>query len=314
MKRQTLKTVVLLIIVIIISTGIQMLQIHASQQSELNMREKLINEQSETIETLSSYKDIIDEQSARIDEQLKTIDELKQSISELTDKYEVVVEQNRQLTDKVVYLTFDDGPSKEVTQKILDILSDFDVKATFFVQGRNVDKNKDVLKAVSQAGHAIGNHSYSHRYEYIYKNEAQFWEDFNKAQDKIYEVIGTYPEIFRFPGGSSSAFNLLGEKQFSVIANRLIESGMQYFDWNIDSGDAASAVVDVGTVRSNAFAQIVKKKNAIALFHDTDAKMVTVNVLPEIIEHYLALGYRFDVLKPNGFTYQQRVIDLSRIN
>lgn len=314
MKRQTLKIVVLVIIAIVISTGIQMLQIHENQQSELNTRAKIISEQSVTIETLSSYKKVIDEQSATIDEQHKAIEELRRTILELTDKYEVVVEQNRQLTDKIVYLTFDDGPSKEVTLKILDILNDFDVKATFFVQGRNIDKNKDVILAVSEAGHAIGNHSYSHRYEYIYKDETQFWEDFNKAQDKIYEVIGAYPEIFRFPGGSLSAFNLLGERRFSLIANQLIASGMQYFDWNIDSGDAASAVVNAGSIRSNAFSQIVKKKHAIALFHDTDAKMATVQALPEIIEHYLALGYRFEVLKPNGFTYQQRVLDFKNLN
>lgn len=306
MKRQTIKIIFSLMVLIIITSGFKALQINTEQRFEIvDYRQKLEQKELEIIE-LKSYEEVIGEKNAVIDEQETIIADLKMALTAMEDKYETVKQQNKALTDKVVYLTFDDGPSKTVTLEILKILDAYDVKATFFVQGRNIDKNVDVLKAVYEAGHRIGNHSFSHNYNLIYKDEALFWEDFDKAQEKIYSIIGVYPDVFRFPGGSLSAFNLLGEATFRSITKGLFERGVQHFDWNIDSGDATSVYATVGEIKMNAFNQIAKKKHAIALFHDTDAKLSTVEALPDIIEHYLALGYRFDVLIPNGFTHQQR--------
>lgn len=297
MKRQTAKLLIFLILLMTILTGFKAIKINTDQKSTIEDLNKGAIE-------LEHYKKELLDKSAEIDEQEAMIKELNQDIIELTNAYETVKAQNEALTDKVVYLTFDDGPSSQSTAKIIEILKLYDVKATFFVQGRNVAKNAEALKRIHKAGHAIGNHSYSHNYTLIYSDEDSFWEDFEKCQEAIFSVVGIYPELYRFPGGSTAAVDLNGEPFVKGIQTTLLDKGMQHCDWNIDSGDAASGYASAGTIKSNAYSQIGKKKNAIVLMHDTDAKASTIEALPEVIEHYLALGYRFDVLKPNGYIAQ----------
>lgn len=297
MKRQTAKLLIFLILLMTILTGFKAIKINTDQKSTIEDLNKGAIE-------LEHYKKELLDKSAEIDEQEAMIKELNQDIIELTNAYETVKAQNEALTDKVVYLTFDDGPSSQSTAKIIEILKLYDVKATFFVQGRNVAKNAEALKMIHKAGHAIGNHSYSHNYTLIYSDEDSFWEDFEKCQEAIFSVVGIYPELYRFPGGSTAAVDLNGEPFVKGIQTTLLDKGMQHCDWNIDSGDAASGYASAGTIKSNAYSQIGKKKNAIVLMHDTDAKASTIEALPEVIEHYLALGYRFDVLKPNGYVAQ----------
>ncbi len=297
MKRQTAKFIISLILLMTILTGFKAIKINTDQKSTIEDLNKGAIE-------LEQYKKELLDKTAEIDEQEAMIKELNQDILDLTNAYEIVKAQNEALTDKVVYLTFDDGPSSQSTAKIIEILKLYDVKATFFVQGRNVAKNAEALKMIYKAGHAIGNHSYSHNYTLIYSDEDSFWEDFEKCQEAIYSVVGIYPELYRFPGGSTAAVDLNGEPFVKSIQTTLLEKGMQHCDWNIDSGDAASGYASAGTIKSNAYSQIGKKKNAIVLMHDTDAKASTIEALPEVIEHYLAMGYRFDVLKPNGYVAQ----------
>ncbi|HSN67113.1 MAG TPA: polysaccharide deacetylase family protein [Fusibacter sp.] len=299
MKRQTAKLLIFLILLMTILTGFKAIKINTDQKSTIEDLNKGAIE-------LERYKKELLDKSAEIDEQEAMIKELNQDILELTNAYETVKAQNEALTDKVVYLTFDDGPSSQSTAKIIEILKLYDVKATFFVQGRNVAKNAEALKMIHEAGHAIGNHSYSHNYTLIYSDEDSFWEDFEKCQEAIFSVVGIYPELYRFPGGSTAAVDLNGEPFVKGIQTTLLDKGMQHCDWNIDSGDAASGYASAGTIKSNAYSQIGKKKNAIVLMHDTDAKASTIEALPEVIEHYLAMGYRFDVLKPNGYVAQFR--------
>lgn len=306
MKSQAIKIIISLMVLIVITSGFKALQINLDQQFEIvNYQSKLEIKENE-IKELRSYEEVIGAKNVIIEENEKKIKALEDALTMMEARYETVKNQNEKLTDKVVYLTFDDGPSKTVTLEILKILDTYDVRATFFVLGRSVDKNMDVLKVVHDAGHAIGNHSFSHDYNYIYQNETQFWDDFDRAQEKIFSVIGVYPEVFRFPGGSLSAYGFLGDAAYKNITRGLIERNMQHFDWNIDSGDAATGFVTAGEIKMNAFTQLAKKKHAIVLFHDTNTKFSTVEALPAIIEHYLAMGYRFDILVPNGFTHQQR--------
>ena len=297
MKRQTAKFIISLILLMTILTGFKAIKINTDQKSTIEDLNKGAIE-------LEQYKKELLDKTAEIDEQEAMIKELNQDILDLTNAYEIVKAQNEALTDKVVYLTFDDGPSSQSTAKIIEILKLYDVKATFFVQGRNVAKNAEALKMIYEAGHTIGNHSYSHNYTLIYSDEDSFWEDFEKCQETIFSVVGIYPEIYRFPGGSTAAVDLNGEPFVKGIQTTLLEKGMQHCDWNIDSGDAASGYASAGTIKSNAYSQIGKKKNAVVLMHDTDAKASTIEALPEVIEHYLAMGYRFDVLKPNGYVAQ----------
>lgn len=304
MNRQIFKIIISLIVVMAISTGFKAIQINSSQKFELNEYKSIVVNQESQIKALKNVEVAINQKDEQINALKRAQDEMNQTISDLNQRIATLNSQIESLTDKVVYLTFDDGPSKETTLEILKVLNKYSVKATFFVIGRNVVKNPTVLKEIMDQGHAIGNHSFSHNYTMIYKDEDAFWTDYNKCQDAIYSVTGEYPVLFRFPGGSNTATNFRGDDFVSELRINLLDQGVQFFDWNIESGDAAATYAEVGTIKSNAYTQIAKKKYAIVLFHDSDNKKSTVKALPDIIEHYLALGYRFDVLTPSGFTTQ----------
>ena len=104
-------------------------------------------------------------------------------------------------TESTVYLTFDDGPDDKITPQILDILKAEGVKATFYVCGNMVEANPEVLKRIFNEGHAIGNHSYNHRYDELYKSPWSFMEQIIKTDTAIKDVIGVRPFIIRAPGG-----------------------------------------------------------------------------------------------------------------
>lgn len=309
MNRQIFKVVISLFVLMAISTGLKAIQINNNQKNELSEYKTIVVNQEEKIQELQNVETIIKDKDKQINDLIQEQNELNQLIQDLKQSNEVLNRQMYSLTDKVVYLTFDDGPSKETTLDILKILKLYNVRATFFVQGRNVNKNPDVLREINKQGHAIGNHSYSHNYTLIYKDEDSFWKDFNLCQDAVYSVIGESPTLYRFPGGSNTARNFKGNEFVTSLSIMMLDQGVQFFDWNIDSGDAMATYAEVGTIKSNAYTQISKKKDAIVLFHDTDAKKSTVEALPEIIEHYLALGYRFDVLTPSGYTTQFKHVD-----
>lgn len=304
MSKKIAKLWIALIVMMTVLTGAKAIQINNEQKNQINTCQTMIEDLKKGADELNAYKDLVREKNAELIEKDKAIKALNKDIVDITSAYEIVKAQNEALTDKVVYLTFDDGPSSKSTAKILEILKLYDVKATFFVQGKNAIKNAESLKLIHDAGHAIGNHSYSHNYTLIYSDEDSFWEDFEKCQEAIHSVVGIYPELYRFPGGSTAAVDVNGESFVTSINVALLEKGMQHCDWNIDSGDAVSGHISAGSIKNNAFSQIGKKKNAVVLMHDTDSKDSTIDALPEVIEHYLAMGYRFDVLEPNGYVTQ----------
>nr|BAV13103.1 polysaccharide deacetylase [Clostridium cellulovorans] len=134
---------------------------------------------------------------------------------------------------KVVYLTFDDGPSQN-TLTILDILKEKNVKGTFFV---NYHPNCDAIyKKIHEDGHAIGNHTYSHDFSRIYQSESAFFEDYDKLNSYLQSIIGFAPDIMRFPGGSNTGY---GKNDImKSLTKELKTRGIEYFDWNSLNGDA----------------------------------------------------------------------------
>ena len=98
---------------------------------------------------------------------------------------EALAEEDSKENKKIAYLTFDDGPSRTVTPQILDILAKYDIKATFFVVGKYAEKNPDILRRIYEEGHVIGNHTYSHNYNYIYKNVSNFVRELDATQRGI---------------------------------------------------------------------------------------------------------------------------------
>ncbi len=189
---------------------------------------------------------------------------------------------------KVAYLTFDDGPSAKSTPKILKILDDYNIKATFFVLGKSLEYNKEILKDIYARGHAIGNHSYTHDYKKIYASVEAFKEDMMQNDRLIKEVLGKdfQTSLLRCPGGC------FGKKmdKFKVAA---AEIGYTNYNWNCLNGDAEGRLFSkehlVQRVKKTAGGQ----RNLIILMHDTDAKTTTPEALPEIIEYLKSQGYEF---------------------
>ncbi len=179
-----------------------------------------------------------------------------------------------------VYLTFDDGPS-DYTDAILDILDDYNIKATFFVVGKDVDTYGDAYKRIVDDGHTIGMHSYSHNYSAIYSSKEAFESDFNEIHDLIYDVTGVDSKFYRFPGGSSNKLSNIGMYPFISFLN---EEGVEYFDWNVSSGDATSAAFTSAELVDNVMTDVVKYKTSVVLLHDSRGKQATVEALPELIE------------------------------
>ena len=209
-----------------------------------------------------------------------------------------------QSSEKVVYLTFDDGPSQN-TKKIIAILEKYQAKATFFVTGCNQSYNY-LIKEAHQAGHTIALHTYSHDYKTVYSSVDAYFNDLDKVGQMVKNQIGFVPHYIRFPGGSS---NTISRRYcngiMSILSKKVIEKGYQYYDWNADSTDASGNHVAVSKLIRNA--TLSRDNNIMILCHDTLAKDTTVEALPAIIEHYKNLGYTFKGIDDNTFTPHQGI-------
>ena len=206
-------------------------------------------------------------------------------------------------TKKIVYLTFDDGPSENTT-KILDILKENDVKATFFIISPYIPSHNEIVKRIYDEGHSLGNHTADHEFNKIYTSEEAFMKSLNKQQEFIKSLTGSECRIFRFPGGSKNTLvrNAHGKDFTKNIIIKLEQEGFHCYDWNVDSGDSHASSVPVGTICNNILKEMKDKEGnfknpAIVLMHDCRTKKTTVQALPEIIKIFKDNGYEFDTLK-----------------
>ncbi len=194
---------------------------------------------------------------------------------------------------KTAYLTFDDGPSKN-TGKILDILAGYNIKATFFVIGKDLsEEGRENMKRAAAEGHAIGLHTYSHDYKQIYASVENFLADYDKLRQELNQQLGFSPTIFRFPGGSYCSYG-------SGIRTKLIEEmtrrGFTYYDWNVSAEDAVGTVTAY-SIKHNIFPKVYNVTAPVILMHDAPLNTLTVDLLPEIIDALLAEGYCFETLE-----------------
>ena len=179
-----------------------------------------------------------------------------------------------------VYLTFDDGPSSNTAQ-ILDILKEHNVKATFFVIGKEDEESKELYKRIVKEGHTLAMHSYTHKYNELYESVQSFEDDFSRIQNYLYEVTGQECLFYRFPGGSSNHASNTDMKKFISYLN---EHQITYFDWNVSSGDATSQAYTPAELVENVMADVVKYKTSVVLMHDSSTKSSTVKALEPMIE------------------------------
>lgn len=185
-----------------------------------------------------------------------------------------------------IYLTFDDGPSSN-TAKILDILKEKNIKATFFVIGKEDDESKAMYQRIVAEGHTLGMHSFSHKYSVIYESLEAFSEDVAHLQSYLAEVTGVTPTIMRFPGGSSNRVSNTDMKEFIKYLN---EKGITYYDWNVESGDATSQAYTADELIQNVMKDIGIYHTSIVLMHDSSAKSATTEALGPMIEQLQAIG------------------------
>lgn len=199
---------------------------------------------------------------------------------------------------KTCYLTFDDGPSGPVTESILNTLKEYNVPATFFVVGKNAEAYPDLLRRIEAEGHSIGNHSYSHNYEYMYSGDPEFDSELSKCRNAINSILGkNYNNmLYRFPGGSFEVY-----KKFYIYN---IESlGYQHVDWNALTGDSETENPDREYIM-NALRESTNngtKEDIVVLLHDAGAKQITADTLPEVIEYLKSKNYVFKAVKNSNF-------------
>ena len=189
-------------------------------------------------------------------------------------------EDKEAVSEKKVYLTFDDGPSAN-TGRILDILDEYGVKATFFVTGEGKENFSEEYVRIVEEGHTLGMHSYSHRYSDVYASADSFREDFKKLQEYLYETTGVWSRIYRFPGGSSNTVSRIPVTEFIDLLN---EEGIVYYDWNIVSGDAVEGGISAERIEKNCLSGIDQYDECMILMHDAKDLNSTVEALPQIIE------------------------------
>ena len=228
-----------------------------------------IKDLNSTVKTLAENKSSSSKRQAASEKDLETND-VETDIENLADESDI----------RKVYLTFDDGPSQN-TGKILDILHDYNVKATFFVNGRTDDHSKKMYKRIVDEGHTIGMHSYTHNYSQVYASLSSFKKDFFRIQDLIYDYTGVKSDLYRFPGGSS---NQVSDTSMSTLIRFLNKDHVRYFDWNVSSGDATSNEESSDEIIENVMRDVVKYKTSVVLMHDAATKDTTVKALPELIQ------------------------------
>lgn len=193
---------------------------------------------------------------------------------------------------KTVYLTFDDGPSKN-TGKILDILEKYQIKATFFVIGKDLsEESLNNMKRAAAEGHAIGLHTYSHDYSKIYSSVADFLADYDLLRQNLEQELGFSPTIFRFPGGSYCSY---GANIRAELIDEMTRRGYTYYDWNVSAEDAVGTVTAY-SIKKNIFPKVYNVTAPVILMHDAPLNNLTAELLPEIIDALLAEGYCFETL------------------
>ncbi len=195
----------------------------------------------------------------------------------------------------IIYLTFDDGPSSN-TSKILDILKEEGVNATFFLLNYS-DEQENLVKREVAEGNAIGIHGYSHDYGKIYKSVDSYMENLDKLQEKIYKSTGEKTTITRFPGGSSNTISDFNPGIMTKLSKEVEKRGYQYCDWNVDSNDAGGSDSE-NEIYKNVVNGLFKNGRNVVLMHDANGKGATVKALKKIIKYGKENGYSFQVITP----------------
>lgn len=216
----------------------------------------------------------------------------QEKIPKLTDVGRQNIQQIYKSEIKRAFLTFDDGPS-EVTATILDTLKNENIKATFFVLGSRVDAMPEMVKRIYEEGHYIANHGYTHIYSSIYSSPQTVLDEFNQCNNSIKNAIGV-PEynshLFRFPGGLPGGPYADIKNQAKELLN---QNNIVNVDWNALTGDSETTKPTIEFEMQRLQETVSGKNSVVILMHDAQAKKVTAEALPQIIQYLRNEGYEF---------------------
>ena len=212
--------------------------------------------------------------------------------SEISDDF---IEKVKNLTnneEKIAYLTFDDGPTASITPKVLDILKEENVKATFFVIGKSVNANPEIVKRAYEEGHYIANHTYNHNNSTLYQSSKSFTNEIKKTDLAIGNAIGVKDycsHLFRFPNGFMAP---LYKTQKKKAVSLLLEMNYTYVDWNCLNNDSMHKYTS-GQLLNNLIESSKNKNTLVILMHDTKDVSNSSLVLKDSISYLKSQGYEF---------------------
>lgn len=266
-----------------------------SAKAEIKSQANINEKEEKRIENISN-KEHIKHYEKKLDNEENNKQQVNISVS--SDKKDIDSINNKKVNEvikksskKIAYLTFDDGPSQDVTPKVLEVLNKNGIKGTFFVLGSMVKDHPELLKKIHDDGHAIANHTYTHIYSRVYSSPEVMIEEIKNTEKVIKSVLGDdyNNKFFRFPGGS---FGRSKEIKAAVVS-----SGYNYIDWNCLTGDAEGKIVSVERQYQRFLSTCKNKKTLIILMHDGKGKYTTPEVLDKVINYLKEQGYEFEVLR-----------------
>lgn len=274
----TKEKIILLVIIVLMIVGIIITWINYVKMAKTKAQYELAQKQF---------------QEAIIKEQEEAERKRQEKLPKLTDEGKENMKHIYSSDIKRAFLTFDDGPSNN-TNQILDILKERGIKATFFVLGSNVEKNPEIVKRMYDEGHFIANHGYSHVYSSIYQSPEAVLDEYNKCNQAVRDAIGEQEynsHLFRFPGG------FVGGK-YAEIKNQadalLLQNDIVHVDWNALNGDSETTKPTLEYEMQRIIETTGNKQSVVILMHDAEAKKVTVEALPSIIDYLIGQGYTFE--------------------
>ena len=264
------------------------------QQARLEAQQAQLDEAQDTIEFLSQYSLVAPG------------GEVPEYAALFPDFYAPEWDGEAVTGGRVCFLTFDDGPSAN-TDRVLAILDQYNVKATFFIVGTSANSaaGQERMRKIVAAGHTIAMHSWDHNYSNLYTSVEGFLDEFNRLYEYIYEITGVYPSVFRFPGGSINNYD---RGIYQEIIAEMTRRGFVYYDWNASAQDATKTPRPASDIAADCLKGIGREL-VVVLAHDSGARGTTVDALPAVIEGYRAAGYTFSGLHsgvvPVTFGYPQ---------
>jgi peptidoglycan/xylan/chitin deacetylase (PgdA/CDA1 family) len=269
--------------------------------SSNNSLNKMVEKQEKLLDKVNNIGSSIENKQKNIETLYKEITDKKMQISEKENTLNLInteIEKNKGIISiinnngaKKVFLTFDDGPSI-YTSEVLNILKKYNIKATFFVNGKEDSKSIAIYKRIVDEGHSIGNHTYAHKYQTVYSSIDAFDIQFNKLQNLIKNTTGITMNIMRFPGGSNNSIsNNYSPDIMNILTDRYKKLGYKYFDWNVSAGDGTSSGVTKESVIKKISSETKGRDYVIILMHDS--MPTTPAALETVILNLANSGFNF---------------------